>query len=79
MKVLLVGSSSFIGERLLKFLVKEKYEIVCMARCRRPINCKIEFYEWNLGDLLIFDRTNLHCSSSNIKDKKIGLTTFTKK
>ena len=41
---------------------------------------EIEFvYNWNLGDLLIFDRTNLHCSSSNIKDKKIGLTTFTKK
>jgi len=36
-------------------------------------------YNWNLGDLLIFDRTNLHCSSSNIKNKKIGLTTFTKK
>ena len=36
-------------------------------------------YEWNLGDLLIFDRTSLHCSSSNIKNKKIGLTTFTKK
>jgi len=36
-------------------------------------------YEWNLGDLLIFDRTCLHCSSSNIKNKKIGLTTFTKK
>ena len=36
-------------------------------------------YKWNLGDLLIVDRTNLHCSSSNIKDKKIGLTTFTKK
>jgi hypothetical protein len=36
-------------------------------------------YEWNLGDLLIFDRTNLHCSSSNIKNKKVGLTTFTKK
>lgn len=41
---------------------------------------EIEFvYHWNLGDLLIFDRTSLHCSSSNIKDKKIGLTTFTKK
>ena len=41
---------------------------------------EIEFvYNWNLGDLLIFDRTSLHCSSSNIKNKKIGLTTFTKK
>ena len=36
-------------------------------------------YNWSLGDLLIFDRTSLHCSSSNIKDKKIGLTTFTKR
>jgi len=36
-------------------------------------------YKWNLGDLLIFDRTHLHCSSSNIENKKIGLTTFTKK
>ena len=41
---------------------------------------EIDFiYKWNLGDLLIFDRTHLHCSSSNIKNKKIGLTTFTKK
>jgi len=41
---------------------------------------EIEFiYKWNLGDLLIFDRTHLHCSSSNIKNKKVGLTTFTKK
>ena len=36
-------------------------------------------YEWELGSLLIFDRTRLHCSSSLIDSKKIGLTTFTKK
>jgi hypothetical protein len=35
-------------------------------------------YEWEIGSMLIFDRTNLHCSSSIIKGKKIGLTTFTK-
>ena len=35
-------------------------------------------YKWKLGDLLIFDRTNLHCSSSNIKIKKLGFTTSTK-
>tara|TARA_B100000035_G_C21020536_1_gene563868 strand:+ start:1090 stop:1788 length:699 start_codon:yes stop_codon:yes gene_type:complete len=34
-------------------------------------------YKWRLGDLLIFDRTNLHCSSSNLKNKKIGFTTST--
>ena len=36
-------------------------------------------YEWKLGDLLVFDRTSLHCSSSNIKGKKLGLTTLTSK
>ena len=36
-------------------------------------------YEWELGSILIFDRTRLHCSSSLIEGKKIGLTTFTKK
>jgi hypothetical protein len=36
-------------------------------------------YEWELGSMLIFDRTNLHCSSSKINGKKLGLTTFTKK
>ena len=36
-------------------------------------------YEWEVGSMLIFDRTNLHCSSSKIEGKKLGLTTFTKK
>ena len=36
-------------------------------------------YEWEIGSMLIFDRTRLHCSSCLIDGKKIGLTTFTKK
>jgi len=36
-------------------------------------------YEWEIGSMLIFDRTRLHCSSSLIDGKKLGLTTFTKK
>jgi len=36
-------------------------------------------YEWEVGSMLIFDRTHLHCSSSVIKGKKIGIATFTKK
>ena len=35
-------------------------------------------YKWKIGDLLIFDRSNLHCSSCNIKTKKLGFTTSTK-
>ena len=36
-------------------------------------------YEWEIGSMLIFDRTHLHCSSSVIEGKKIGLATFTRK
>ena len=41
---------------------------------------KVEFiFQWKLGETLIMDRSHIHCSSSNILKKKIGLTTFTKK
>ena len=36
-------------------------------------------YKWKIGEVLIFDRTNLHASSCNIKKSKIGVATFTKK
>lgn len=36
-------------------------------------------YSWKVGESLIVDRSHIHCSSSNIKEKKLGLTTFTKK
>mgnify|MGYP007063694598 CR=1 FL=1 len=36
-------------------------------------------YKWKIGETLILDRTHIHSSSSNIKDRKLGLTTFTKK
>tara|TARA_B100000029_G_C17594822_1_gene963716 strand:- start:859 stop:1566 length:708 start_codon:yes stop_codon:yes gene_type:complete len=55
-----------------KYLKHEKIENLA--------GLEIEFvYEWELGSMLIFDRTNLHCSSCKIEGKKIGLTTFTKK
>ena len=36
-------------------------------------------YEWELGSMLIFDRTNLHCSSSKIEGKKLVLQPLQKK
>ena len=36
-------------------------------------------FEWEVGSMLIFDRSHLHCSSSVIEGKKIGIATFTKK
>ena len=41
---------------------------------------EIDFvYKWKIGETLIADRSHVHCSSSNIGKKKLGLTTFTKK
>ena len=36
-------------------------------------------YNWKVGESLIVDRTHVHCASSRIVGKKLGLTTFTKK
>ena len=36
-------------------------------------------YNWKVGESLIVDRTHVHCASSRIIGKKLGLTTFTKK
>jgi len=41
---------------------------------------EIEYiYKWKVGESLIVDRTHIHCASSRIEGKKLGLTTFTKK
>ena len=41
---------------------------------------KVELvYKWKVGETLIMDRSHIHCSSSNIVNQKLGLTTFTKK
>ena len=36
-------------------------------------------YEWKVGDSLIVDRSPIHCASTRINHKKLGLTPFTKK
>ena len=41
---------------------------------------KVEMiYNWKVGETMIMDRSHIHSSSSRIKTKKLGLTTFTKK
>ena len=34
-------------------------------------------YKWKIGEILVWDRTQLHCSSSNLRSKKIALTVLT--
>ena len=66
------GNNPFDEKIHKKYLNHEKIENL--------IGLEIDLvYEWEIGSMLIFDRTNLHCSSSIIDGKKIGLTTFTKK
>ena len=38
-----------------------------------------KIYNWKIGETLIFVITQLHSASSKIDEKKLGLTTFTKK
>ena len=66
------GSKPFDNKIHKKYVNHEKIENL--------VGLEVELiYEWEVGSMLIFDRTNLHCSSSVIEGKKIGLTTFTKK
>ena len=45
----------------------------------RHITSLMPVYNWKVGETLIVDRTHIHCASSRINNKKLGLTTFTKK
>ena len=66
------GKKSFDKTFHKKYLSHEKIENL--------IGLEVEcIYEWEIGSILIFDRSHLHASSSQLEGKKIGLTTFTKK
>lgn len=68
----LYGGKPFDKSIHKKYLAHEKIENLA--------GLEIEYiFKWKIGSILIFDRTHLHSSSSQIKNKKIGLTTFTKK
>ena len=65
------GDKPFDEEIHEKYLKHEKIENL--------IGLEVELvYQWEVGSMLIFDRANMHCSSSVIDGKEIGLTTFTK-
>ncbi len=66
------------GKKPFDLTMHQKY--LKHERIENLVGLEVELvYQWEVGSMLIFDRTNLHCSSSVIDGKKIGLTTFTKK
>ena len=68
----LFGEKAFDKKIYDKYLKHEKIENL------KGLEVEL-IYEWEVGSMLIFDRSHLHCSSSVIKGKKIGIATFTKK
>ena len=71
-------SSKHLGEELFDKKIYQKY--LTHIDIKNLKGLKIEMvYDWKIGETCIIDRSHIHCSSSNIKDRKLGLTTFTKK
>ncbi len=71
-------SNAHLGDKEFDINLHKKYLTHIDIKNLRGM--EIEYvYNWKIGETLIADRTFIHCASSRIKNKKIGLTTFTKK
>ena len=71
-------SSAHLGDKAFDEQTRQKH--LAHLNINNLKGMEIEFiYEWRVGESLIVDRSHIHCSSSRIQHKKIGLTTFTKK
>ena len=71
-------SNKHIGDK--EFDAKMHKEYLAHIDINNLKGLEVEFiYKWKIGESMIMDRTHIHSSSSNLKDKKLGLTTFVKK
>ncbi len=71
-------TSQHIGDKAFDKEIHKKY--LTHIDINNLKGMEIEFiYEWKIGESLIVDRSHIHCASSRINHKKLGLTTFTKK
>ena len=68
----LYGKNAFDAEIYKKYLAHEDINNL------QGLEVELIF-EWKIGDLLVFDRSHIHCSSKNIDKKKLGFTSSTKK
>jgi len=68
----LYGSDNFDKEIYEKYLTHEDINNL------KGLEVELIF-NWKLGDLVVFDRSHLHCSSKNINKRKLGFTSLTKK
>ncbi len=71
-------SSKHLGDKEFDKKIHQKY--LTHIDINNLKGLEVEFiYNWKVGESLIIDRSHIHCASSRIKDRKLGLTTFTKK
>jgi len=71
-------SSEHIGKEEFDKEIHKKYLSHIDIENLRGLKVEL-IYHWKVGETLIVDRTHIHCASSRINSKKLGLTTFTKK
>jgi len=71
-------SSDHLGEKEFDKEIHKKYLSHIDINNLKGLEIEM-IYNWKVGETLIVDRTHVHCASSRINDKKLGLTTFTKK
>ena len=71
-------SSGHLGNKLFDKEIHKKYLTHIDINNLKGLEIEM-IYNWKVGETCIIDRTHIHSSSSNIKDRKLGLTTFTKK
>ena len=71
-------SSKHLGDDPFDKKIYQKYLIHININNLKGLETEM-IYNWKIGETCIIDRSHIHCSSSNIKDRKLGLTTFTKK
>ena len=71
-------SNKHLGEKEFNKETHKKYLTHLDINNLRGLEVEM-IYNWKVGETLIVDRTHVHCSSSRINNKKLGLTTFTKK
>ena len=71
-------SSEHLGDKNFDKEIHQKYLAHIDIKNLKGLEVEL-IYNWKIGETLIIDRTHIHSSSSRIKTKKLGLTTFTKK
>ena len=71
-------SSAHLGRKEFDKSIHEKYLTHIDINNLKGLDIEM-IYHWKVGETLIIDRSHIHSASSRIKEKKLGLTTFTKK